>query len=409
MKKNNINNDLLATLKIFLMILNLLIFASCSPNPPKPYTDTLREALEMAAPGDVIQIPAGTYSFRRSLVLATDDVSIRGAGMDQTILSFKEQIIGAEGLSVNANNFLIEDLAIEDTVGDALKINDGRNITVRRVRTEWTNGPDTENGAYGIYPVQTNNVLLEGNVSIGASDAGIYVGQSRQVIIRNNLAEYNVAGIEVENTIGADVYNNVARFNTGGILVFNMPNIPQDGYATRVFENDIYRNNTENFAIPGSAVSGVPAGSGVVVNATDQVEIFNNRISNNETANIIISSYFSANYAGQTELALGFDPYPEQIMVYGNVFVGGGSAPGADYLVQLKNALYGEEGAFPDIIWDGIVNHSADASTSIICVDNGKAEVLSIDAGNEFTNAGVDMSRHSCDIVKLQAIELAGN
>ena len=96
-------------------------------------------------------------------------------------------------------------------------------------------------------------------------------------------------------------------------------------------------------------------------------------------------------------------------MVYGNVFVGGGSAPGADYLVQLKNALYGEEGAFPDIIWDGIVNHSADASTSIICVDNGKAEVLSIDAGNEFTNAGVDMSRHSCDIVKLQAIELAGN
>lgn len=192
MKKNNINNDLSATLKIFLMILNLLIFASCSPNPPKPYTDTLREALEMAAPGDVIQIPAGTYSFRRSLVLATDDVSIRGAGMDQTILSFKEQIIGAEGLSVNANNFLIEDLAIEDTVGDALKINDGRNITVRRVRTEWTNGPDTENGAYGIYPVQTNNVLLEGNVAIGASDAGIYVGQSRQVIIRNNLAEYNV-------------------------------------------------------------------------------------------------------------------------------------------------------------------------------------------------------------------------
>ncbi len=396
-------------LKTYLLLLLVSFFVlGCTQESLSP-EEEIRIQMETAQTGDIIRIPEGVFKFKRGLVMNSDGVTITGAGMDKTILSFFEQIAGAEGLSVNASEFTIEDLAIEDTIGDALKVNEGNDIVIRRVRTEWTRGPNVKNGAYGIYPVQTTNLLVEESVAIAASDAGIYVGQSRQVIIRNNLAEYNVAGIEVENTIGADVYNNVARFNTGGILVFNMPNIPQDGYATRVFENDIYRNNTENFAIPGSAVSGVPAGSGVVVNATDQVEIFNNRISNNETANIIISSYFSVNYAGQTELALGFDPYPEQIMVYGNVFVGGGSAPGADYLVQLKNALYGEEGAFPDIIWDGIVNHSADASTSIICVDNGKAEVLSIDAGNEFTNAGVDMSRHSCDIVKLQAIELAGN
>ena len=385
------------------------LLLGCTPQPEKPFTEVLREALETASPGDVIEVPAGTFNFKRSLILNTDNVTLRGAGMDQSILNFKGQVAGAEGLSVNASNFLIEDLAIEDSVGDALKINEGDNITIRRVRTEWTNGPSTDNGAYGIYPVQTTNVLLEGNIAIGASDAGIYVGQSRQVIVRNNRAEYNVAGIEVENTIGADVYNNVANNNTGGILVFNMPSIPQRGYATRVFDNDVHSNNTENFAIPGTAVSGVPTGSGVMINSNDQVEIFNNRITNNNTANIVISSYFSANFAGQREIAAEFDPYPEQIMIYGNSFEGGGTAPGLAYLTQLRNALYGEQGKFPDIIWDGIVNPEKDSATPVICVDNGDAQLLSIDAGNEFANAGIDMTRHTCSVPKLAPVELAGS
>ena len=385
------------------------LLLGCTPQPEKPFTEVLREALETASPGDVIEAPAGTFNFKRSLILNTDNVTLRGAGMDQSILNFKGQVAGAEGLSVNASNFLIEDLAIEDSVGDALKINEGDNITIRRVRTEWTNGPSTDNGAYGIYPVQTTNVLLEGNIAIGASDAGIYVGQSRQVIVRNNRAEYNVAGIEVENTIGADVYNNVANNNTGGILVFNMPSIPQRGYATRVFDNDVHSNNTENFAIPGTAVSGVPTGSGVMINSNDQVEIFNNRITNNNTANIVISSYFSANFAGQREIAAEFDPYPEQIMIYGNSFEGGGTAPGLAYLTQLRNALYGEQGKFPDIIWDGIVNPEKDSATPVICVDNGDAQLLSIDAGNEFANAGIDMTRHTCSVPKLAPVELAGS
>ena len=165
----------------------------------------------------------------------------------------------------NASDFTIEDLALEDTKGDALKVVGGQNIIIRRVRTEWTNGPATENGAYGIYPVQTENVLIDGVVAIGASDAGIYVGQSRNVVVRNSRAERNVAGIEIENTIGADVYDNVAIGNTGGILVFNMPNLPQPGHTTRVYRNKVESNNHKNFGAPGSIVSGVPSGSGSVV------------------------------------------------------------------------------------------------------------------------------------------------
>ncbi|MBD3646071.1 MAG: right-handed parallel beta-helix repeat-containing protein, partial [Pseudomonadales bacterium] len=167
----------------------------------------LMTAFVEAKPGDVIEIPAGTWYINRSLTLNTDNVTVRGAGMDKTTLSFRDQVAGAEGILVNASDFTIEDLAIEDTRGDALKINEGKNIVVRRVRTEWTGGPDVNNGSYGIYPVQTENTLIEDSVAIGASDAGIYVGQSRNVIIRSNRAEFNVAGIEIVKTVGADVYD----------------------------------------------------------------------------------------------------------------------------------------------------------------------------------------------------------
>jgi parallel beta-helix repeat protein len=403
----------------------VIVMSACSEqanDPAAPAADTvspantnaevtsrLRLALESAKPGDIIEVPAGTFSFKRSLVLNTDGVTIRGQGMGESILSFKEQIAGAEGLSVNASDFVIEDLAIEDTVGDALKVNEGENIVIRRVRTEWTNGPHVDNGAYGIYPVQTTNTLVEESIAIGASDAGIYVGQSRNVIVRNNRAEYNVAGIEIENTIGADVYNNVATNNTGGILVFNMPQLSQRGHSTRVFNNRVHDNNTANFAAPGTAVSGVPKGSGVLINSNDRVEIFTNDIRNHDTANVLISSYFSANYAGQRELAESFDPFPEEIFIYDNNFEGGGSAPGADYLVALRDAVYGPEGHLPDIIWDGIVNPEKTAQSALICVQNGDAQLLNIDAGNDFAGAGVDMATHACEIEKLSAITLSGD
>ena len=121
-------------------------------------------------------------------------------------------------------------------------------LVIDGVRVEWTNGPDTDNGAYGLYPVQCENVLIENSVAIAASDAGIYVGQSEHVVVRNSRAEFNVAGIEIENTSFADVYENVATSNTGGILVFNMPNLPKPGASTRVFKNEVYGNNTANFA-----------------------------------------------------------------------------------------------------------------------------------------------------------------
>ncbi|MBT7877797.1 MAG: hypothetical protein HN738_06925 [Gammaproteobacteria bacterium] len=364
-----------------------------------------------AKPGDVITIPAGRFEFQRSLSLKVDGVTVRGAGMDKTILDFKNQISGAEGILVTANDFTIEDLAIEDAKGDALKINDGKNIVVRRVRTEWTNGPDTNNGAYGIYPVQTENTLIEGAIAIGASDAGIYVGQSRNVVVRDSRAEYNVAGIEIENTVDADVYNNVATNNTGGILVFNMPNLSLEGVRTRIYNNQIVDNNTANFAAPGGAVAGVPAGSGISINSNDLVEVFDNDLKNNQTAHIVISSVYSTNYSDR-ENASSFDPYPEKISIHDNRYEGGGNNPDTNYLPQLKNAVFGEEGSFPNVIWDGFVNPELVVDGKLpaeyqICIYNeASSAIFNVDAPNRFASPRVNETDHQCQHSPLPAVQL---
>jgi parallel beta-helix repeat protein len=371
----------------------------------------LQEQFLDAKPGTVIEIPAGRHALDRVLTLRANGVTIRGVGSDKSILSFKNEISGPEGMLVYASDFTIEHLAIEDSKGDGLKINDGENIVVRDVRVEWTGGPRTTNGAYGIYPVKSKNILIEDSSSIGASDAGIYVGQSQNVIVRHNRAEKNVAGIEIENTIGADVYDNTATGNSGGILVFNMPNLSQPGQSTRVFKNKSYENNLANFAAKGATVASVPAGSGVLVNANPKVEIFDNDISNNKTANLIISSYFSTNYYNTKGVDPKYDPYPRAVFVYGNRFKGGGDSPDGLELKTLKTALFGINGHFPDVLWDGYVDsknlvNGMPPADERICVQNGDSEVLNADGPNKYKNPKVDKTFFHCDLPKLAAIEL---
>lgn len=305
----------------------------------------LQEALLLAEPGDTIQLGEGIYELSDGLSLAVDDVTIKGMGMDRTILSFRTQQSGAEGLLIESSGVTLMDFAVEDAKGDAIKAIGADGISFVRVRTEWTNGPDPSNGAYGLYPVGSKNVLIDGCVARGASDAGIYVGQSEDIVVRNSLAEFNVAGIEIENSYRADVYGNLATRNTGGILIFDLPGLPQQGgHAVRVFDNEIVNNDTLNFAPEGNIVGAVPTGTGVMVMANSRVEVFNNEIGGNGTANVLIVTYPNE-YSDEA-----YYPYPEGIAVYGNTFGPGGFAPEGE-IGELVASVSGTP--VPDIVWDG--------------------------------------------------------
>jgi len=220
-----------------------------------------------------------------------------------------------------------------------------------------------------------------------------------------------VAGIEIENTVNADVYENVAANNTGGILVFNMPNLSQPGHSTRVFKNKVEKNNLGNFAARGTAVASVPAGSGVVINSNSRVEIFDNEVSDNQTANVIISSYHSTGYYTEKGVAANYDPYPKAIYVYGNRFKGGGDAPDGLDLKALKVAMYGLGGRFPDVLWDGYVDTRLLVKGQLpadqrICVQQD-AEVLNADGPNKYKNPSKDSAPFRCALAKLPPVTIA--
>ncbi|MGR3615068.1 MAG: parallel beta-helix domain-containing protein [Paracoccaceae bacterium] len=321
--------------------------AEITINPGSDAEEQLQEALILAQPGDEIVLGEGVFAIRNQLSLAVDDVTLRGAGMDKSILSFKGQKAGSEGLLVTGNGAVLKDFAVEDTLGDGIKAKGVDGVAFIDVRVEWTAGPDGGNGGYGLYPVSSTNVLLDGVVAIGASDAGIYVGQSQHIIVRNARGEFNVAGLEIENSFFADVHDNHLENNTGGILIFDLPDIPQQGgHHVRVFDNVSINNNTPNFAPNGGIISVVPTGTGMLVMGNADVEVFNNRFENNNSGNL-----FFAAYVDETEDER-FEPYPRRVHIHGNSFKGGGNKanPDEDFggiLVDIFGAHV------PHIVWDG--------------------------------------------------------
>lgn len=306
----------------------------------------LQEALILAAPGDVVELGAGRFVLTDGLSLDVKGVTLRGAGMEATVLDFTGQKGAGEGLLVTSDDVTLRDFAVENTKGDGIKSKGADNIVYYRVRVAWTGGPKETNGAYGIYPVESSGVLIDGCKVSGASDAGIYVGQSKDITVRYSLAEHNVAGIEIENSRNAIVHGNLATRNTGGILIFDLPNLPVMGGGNTVVENNlVVDNDTPNFAPKGNIVAGVPRGTGVMVMANEMVAVRGNVLANNPTGQVLVVAYPNA-FTDKR-----YNPYPRRIVVGPNQIIGGGTDPQLPGGEQLK-AAFG--GALPPLLWDGL-------------------------------------------------------
>ncbi len=373
-------------------------------------TDAALEVFIEAEPGDVICFNAGDYLLRETLSLGADDVEIRGEGRDDVVLDFAEQDSGTNGIDVaNVENFEIRSLSIVDAGGEGSDSGDGiriENVTgavVDDLRVDWRGEPESDNGDYGIYPVNSQNVIVENSVVSGSSDAGIYLGQSETAILRGNEVFENVAGIEVENSTHVDVYENEVYDNTGGILIFNLPELQRkEGELTRVFDNEVYDNNRENFA-DGGIVSMVPTGSGFLVIAVQDVEVFDNLIENHDSIGVGIVSYDS--------VPLGYDddeyyPYAERINVHSNTIIDAGDDPDT-----LAEVLTGLDAPFPAIVWDGIINDDLDPEEYQSCFDgnvDGDGDPVDYvnfgaDEGEEDTGPEFD---DGCERDPLPAVEL---
>lgn len=316
----------------------------------------LQAKMITADSGAIIQMPSGRFEITRSLSLeGIRGITIRGGGKDSTVLNFAGQIQGAEGMLIKANDVTLEGFTIEDSKGDGIKILDARGVILRDLKVTWTQGADSSNGGYGIYPVSCKQVLMEHCEASYASDAGIYVGQCTDVIMRDNYAHHNVAGIEIENSINVDCYNNLSENNTGGILIFNLPNLPQaTGYNVRVHKNICRENNFKNFSPKGGMVNILPPGSGITVVAHRDLEIFENQVIGHKTVGMGIISYLFTQRPFDTKN--GFEPFYYRVNVYNNAFKRkmDGVTDQTTEFGQMITALF--EGQPQDILIDGIFN-----------------------------------------------------
>ncbi len=405
--------------KWLFIVLVLAMCWACTKSPEESVTwksieKELQERFILAEDGETIELPEGHFMFTRTLSMdGKKRITIRGKGMDKTVLSWKNQTEGAQGMLIsNGYNIKLEDFTIQDAKGDNLKVNDTRGVILRRIRSQWSGGPKTENGAYALYPVLCTRVLIEECVAMGSSDAGIYVGQSDTVIIRKNKAYWNVAGIEAENSKYVEIYGNEAYENSGGILVFDLPGLTTYGHSTKVYNNIVRDNNHKNFAQKGNIVATIPPGSGIMILATHHAEIFFNQIKNNKTVGLAIISYelVAALSEGQEETAGAvagvqtvnnrfredtlYNPYPYKILIHRNHFKNRHLFPSMSNDV---GKLLAWKSLFnpPDILFDGI-KHPKLEDPEICIGENGKITFINLDAGNDFQNLSKDASPFEC-------------
>ena len=350
----------------------------------------LQLKLILAEPGDTIKLDAGFFPILGTLSMeGKQNIVIKGSGTSSTILNFSNQVEGAQGLSItNCNNITLEDFTVEEAKGDGIKCQYVNGITFRRIKTQWLGGPSSSNGAYGLYPIQCENIMIEHCIAIGASDAGIYVGQSNNIIVRNCEVFQNVAGIEIENSIKADVHSNNVHNNTGGILVFDLPDLIQkEGKQIRIYDNIVKENNLDNFAPKGNIVAKVPAGTGIMIMATEYVEIFNNTIIDNKTAGTTVVSYFITQ---EKTKDTQYNPYTSAIYIYDNVYIRKPQLPtlANEIGVLLFTHFFR---SVPDIIYDGMpdpkyqnIDGTIPANRRLCLRNNSNARYLNLDLSLHF-------------------------
>ncbi|HST24098.1 MAG TPA: parallel beta-helix domain-containing protein [Blastocatellia bacterium] len=310
--------------------------------------ESIQAAVDRAQAGDTIEVMPGVY--REEVKIDLDNITMRGlpaGSLSQALMTgvgrpdqLPPPILDGEkklsdGVIATGSNFVIENFQVRNYVANGVVAQHARNVTFRALQIHDT-------GLYGLYPVSCTGVTIERCVATGIADAALYVGQSRDIVVRDSEAYNNVTGIEIENSINAVVENNYVHDNTGGILVFVLPNnVSKVGRDCTVRNNRVINNNHVNFANPNSIVANVMPGTGILVMAADNTEVTANEIRGNDTFGVAV---FSLEVAFPKGTAFDVGPTPENTFIHGNTFADNGRNPSENMTKE------GIKGA--DLVWD---------------------------------------------------------
>jgi len=295
---------------------------------------SIQAAVDRCAPGDRVEVEPGIY--RQTVAIDRDGVTLVGLNRDGQRAVLDGGGTLADAVQSSANDLVIEGFMIRHFKGNGILASKAQRVVFRDLIVE-------DAGLYGVYPVECAGVLVEGCTVSGISDAAIYVGSSRDIVVRNNEVFNNVAGIEIENCTAALVTNNSAHHNTAGILVFVLPNNPSKvGLDTRVINNRSWANNHANFGKPGTLIANLPPGIGILVMAADRTEVTQNFVAENDSYGIVVGALTQSS----NEHKLDIEPNSDHTTIAANEYRDNGRHP---------HAVYTEKRKAPggDLYWDG--------------------------------------------------------
>jgi parallel beta-helix repeat protein len=296
---------------------------------------TIQDAVNRAAPGDTVLVPAGTY--RESVLVTTPGLTItsaQGAVLDGGSSKAVGIQVQPKAPSNRMTGFTLRGLRIQNFADVGVLVSDVDGVRL-------TGGDYRGNAEYGLFPIRSSGRIDHNTVS-GSDDSGIYVGQADDVLVDHNLAQGNTIGVEVELSTHVQVEDNLIAGNSVGALVQIVPDLPAT--LTRdvtLTGNTIVGNNRPNpVTDPEELLSLLPSGIGVLSVGADDVRIKGNTVTANRSLGIGIISLPAEIAATDPRL----EPAPDRNAVAANLVTGNGRAPDP----SRPNPLVGV-----DVAWDG--------------------------------------------------------
>lgn len=278
--------------------------------------ESIQDAVKAAKPGAMIKVMPGTY--KETVYIDKDNITLSGVIEGSNYPVLEGEGVLNDAVLYSGNGVTIENLYITHYKGNGIMGQAGNNFIIR-------NNFVIDTGVYGIFPQLGKNGLVSHNVISGIEDAAIYVGMSENVDVVYNQVYDSVAGIEIENSRHSLVEANMVYNNTGGILAFITPGLPIKTCGDVLIRNNfVVNNNHENFAIPGSLVSNIPPGTGMLIMACDDVVVENNIITGNESVGILFTDFSLATSAAMDPDS---EPNPNRPKILDNMMFDNGNSP----------------------------------------------------------------------------------
>jgi parallel beta helix pectate lyase-like protein len=260
---------------------------------------SIQAAVNQARPGDAVLVKPGVY--HQAVQIRTDGITLRGSGdfLGGTVLkppaspphNLCSSIFGPTGVcvlakQVNATTGKVITPVYNDTVTGMYVTGFAAvgvfgygtyGLTVQRVAA-------FNDGAYGIARFESTKSLFANNITVGNSEAGLYVGDSPNAaaVVRDNVTRDNALGIFVRHARGVTVVNNRATGNCQGVLVLDDGEPGGAGNAV-IQNNSVFRNNK---FCPANEEAPPLQGGGILLLGATQTKVTSNSVKGNRGAQL---------------------------------------------------------------------------------------------------------------------------